>query len=273
MQTAAALVVGWGGALVTARIAAGEARSAVGSLGVLLGVAVEVLVWWRLGAAPAPLSRLFLTIATALFLGGSGLLLAEPALAWAAVAVAAVCIGARSGRRALELQGAVLAATALLGSGALAVATAALLRPASPPPSWSPVALASLAAAAICLAPLATAARERSLAGDLAAALLLALLVWTGVGAVASTFQGFAPGVRAAVGTTLLAACAVPLAHAGRGARLPAAAWLVYPILGVTTFKLLLVDLPNGRPITLFVSFAALGGALLAAARAARRAP
>ena len=249
LQTTGALVVGWGGALVTARIGGGELQLAVGVLGLLLAVATEGLVWWRLAVAPAALSRLFLFAATALFLGGTLLLLAEPAATWAAVAIVTTWLGARHGRPAVELQGALLAAAALLGSGALAAATAGLLRPAVPPPAWSATALLSLVAAAACLAALATSVRERSLARDLAVAVLLGLLVWTGVGGtVVSIFRGFAPGggVAAALGTTLLAACAVPLAYAGRGARLPSAGWLVYPLLGITTFKLLLVDLPGG---------------------------
>jgi hypothetical protein len=273
LQCVGALVVGWGGALVSARLAGGDVQLAVGLLGVLLAAAAEALALRRLAAAPAPLQRLFLGAATALFLGGTTLLLARPAGAWMALAVAGVWLGARAGRPGLELQGALLAIAAVAGSGAFADASAALLRPTVAPPAWSVLALLSVGALAASLPPLATAGRGRSRARDVAVALVLAALVWTGVGALVAAVprQPAAAGVAAAAGTLLLAASAALLAQVGHGGRLPAAAWLVYPLLAATTFKLLLVDLPNGHPLSLFVSFAALGCSLLASARAARR--
>jgi hypothetical protein len=49
------------------------------------------------------------------------------------------------------------------------------------------------------------------------------------------------------------------------------AGWLVYPLLAATGLKILLEDLPRGRPATLFVAFALYGAALVAVARARHR--
>jgi hypothetical protein len=59
-------------------------------------------------------------------------------------------------------------------------------------------------------------------------------------------------------------------------ARRPAwreAGWLVYPALGATGLKILLEDLPRGRPATLFVAFALYGAALLVVTRRRARPP
>ncbi len=273
-QTAAAVLVGWGGALIVGRVAGGALALATGVLGVLLAVAAEALALGS-AAAVAPLRRLFLAAATVLFLGGTALLLPAPTSAWLAVAIVAVWVGARRASTSLELQGVLLAAAATVSGGALAAATAALLRPGTAPPRWPLVALLTLPAIVSCLPPLATGGRPRARARDVAVALLLALLAWMGSGALlalaAPAFAGDA-GAAAACGTLLLSATTAAFAYAGRGGSFPAAGWLVYPLLAATTLKLLLVDLTPGRPLTLFVSLAALGSALLAAARAARRA-
>jgi len=49
------------------------------------------------------------------------------------------------------------------------------------------------------------------------------------------------------------------------------AGWLVYPALAATGLKILLEDLPRGRPATLFLAFALYGAALIAVARARHR--
>jgi hypothetical protein len=105
--------------------------------------------------------------------------------------------------------------------------------------------------------------------------LQLCILGWIGAGVVAAAVHPFVagdPGLRAALGTSLLAAVAVLFARLGGGERFAIAAWLVYPLLIAMAIKLLLVDVPHGRPLTHFLSLAALGAALLVAARAARRA-
>ena len=50
-------------------------------------------------------------------------------------------------------------------------------------------------------------------------------------------------------------------------------AWLVYPWLVTMALQVLLVVLPHGRPLSIFLALGALGAALLGAARSARRTP
>ena len=49
------------------------------------------------------------------------------------------------------------------------------------------------------------------------------------------------------------------------------AGWLVYPVLAATALKILLEDLPRGRPATLFLAFALYGAALVAVTRRRHR--
>jgi hypothetical protein len=49
------------------------------------------------------------------------------------------------------------------------------------------------------------------------------------------------------------------------------AGWLVIPVLVMAGLKVLVQDLPDGRPITLVLSLASLGGSLLLAPRVGRR--
>jgi hypothetical protein len=271
-QLATAMSLGWGGAVATAAGHPGLAAS-VGSLGVVLAALTQAFALKHLAGTPSPLRRLLLAAAVLFAVGGTALLLPSPAASWAVLGLLATTLGARTGLDEVELQGALLAGAAALGSGALAAASASLLLPATAPSTWSAVALFAMLALGLCLAPLSIARPRDRLLHHAAAALLLLLASWGSAGALATLLAaplGGDPGLRSAVGTGLLAVIATLLARLGRRSRLPAAAWLVYPLLVGTTLKLVLVDLPHGRPFTLFLSLAALGGALLAAARAAR---
>jgi hypothetical protein len=56
-------------------------------------------------------------------------------------------------------------------------------------------------------------------------------------------------------------------AWAGRRPAWLEAGWLAYPLLAFTGLKMLLEDLPRGRPATLIVGFACYGVALIAVPR------
>ena len=100
--------------------------------------------------------------------------------------------------------------------------------------------------------------------GGLIVALMAAVL--TSAGSDAADLS-----VIAALRTAVLAAAAVSLALSSRFKRWPEARWLVYPVLVVVGIKLFAEDFPVGRPVTLFVALACIGGALLIAARLLRR--
>jgi hypothetical protein len=53
------------------------------------------------------------------------------------------------------------------------------------------------------------------------------------------------------------------MALSSRHPRWPEARWLVYPVLVIAGIKMLLEDFPSGRPLTLFIALALVGGALI----------
>jgi len=137
--------------------------------------------------------------------------------------------------------------------GLVAVVSYGILARASRPDStWN--ALVPTAGVAALVALIGAGLAARGLAGALAHA------------PGASTDAAFLATSRTAV----LAGLAFALAWAGgRWGRLELM-WLVYPVLAVGGLKLLLEDLPQGRPVSLFVSFALYGGALFATPRLMR---
>jgi len=82
---------------------------------------------------------------------------------------------------------------------------------------------------------------------------------------------GIDPSVVAAMRTALLSLSAIALAGLGGRLRLLELSWLVYPLLVATGGKLLLEDLRLGRPLSLFISFAFFGVALIIAPRWLRK--
>jgi hypothetical protein len=82
--------------------------------------------------------------------------------------------------------------------------------------------------------------------------------------------EGTAPGVAAAIRTSVLAAAAVGLAWLGGSTRLEEAAWLVYPALAGGALKLFVEDFPRSDAASLFVALAAYGGAMIVAPRLLR---
>jgi len=136
--------------------------------------------------------------------------------------------------------------------------------------------LLAVGAATGCLLPLVRSARSAARPHAAAAAVLLTLLAWTLAGAAASllaTALGDDHGMMTALGTLLLCLAAAAVVGILRARRLAAARWVVYPLLLSIGGKLLLVDVPHGRPLTLFVALAALGAAVLITARSHGRWP
>jgi hypothetical protein len=79
------------------------------------------------------------------------------------------------------------------------------------------------------------------------------------------------PGALAALRTALLALAAVAAGALGRWLPAGEQGWMVHPLLAATAVKLLLQDVPAGRPLTLTLALACFGLALLVAPRLARR--
>jgi hypothetical protein len=209
-----------------------------------------------------------------LTLGGIHLLLGpRRALALAGLGLAAALLGRRFGRMTLRAHGALYLATGVLEAGLAAAGTRALFG--APALRVEPVAwLAALAAAAGWAvlasdpaAPRAGVARlpQLLLAVLVAGALGLALRL----GALALPLAGDA-GTSAVVGTGILAGLAFGYALAARRLGWPELRWVGYAVVALGGVKLVLQDLPAGRPATLVPSLALYGLALLLAPRLLR---
>ena len=104
---------------------------------------------------------------------------------------------------------------------------------------------------------------------------LFAMFVWTAAGtavALLITNSGNADaGWIAATRTVILVAAVLAIARWHQVARICDGVWLVYPLLALLAVKLIIDDLPHGRPSTLTVGLAACGAALILAPRMLRQ--
>lgn len=286
VQGIAALAVGFGGAALVVRYVQ-DAQPILGASAVVIaagcyGVAF-VFVERQQGHGRNFL--FYATLALLLTLSGSALMAGGAILAflWCALALASAILARRFNRVTLAVHSAAYAAAAAWQTGSAGATIDAFM--ASPSRPWTPLTsagLCTIAAAAACYVLLARERGEANRAGERFPRLLLAVIVAFGGGAFAvGSLRDLVgggpassdPGLIAAVRTAVLAAAAFLLAATRRRVALPELAWLTYGVLSIGAAKLLVEDLPGGRPATLFVAFAFYGAALLAAPRLLRRAP
>jgi len=282
IQTALVLLVGFGGAV---RIAA-----AWGAGTPLLGVSALFAGAACYGVALAFVDRqaesgknflFYTTLALVFALAGMPILLAGPSLSvtLALAGVLAGLFGIRFGRATLHAHSVVYLAGAALTSGYLAHGLAVFLGP--PERARQGFGLAELplliALGATRALMLACGDSKEPHRRRIPSLLLSALTVF-GLGAYAVTGLSRAlpwhspdAGAMAALRTGVLSLAAILLAGLFRVFAIPEYRWLVFPILGATGLKLLLVDLPQGRPLTLFPALTLFGAALIFAPRLLRR--
>jgi hypothetical protein len=273
VQTAAVITVGIGGAIWVAT------RSGLGQVG--FGVTSVVFGLASYAVAFAFVERrqkirenfyFYTSVAIVFLLAGTALLLGEPArsLAWAVLAVGFAVLARRQQSRTIATHAAVYALGAALGGRLLGQSAAALFVGSDVP--WRPgaadvlvlVALAGCAWLASRVPRTSPLDRIPLLLVDLAFALGLCgvVVAWLGP-LVAGSGPGASPGALATLRTAALVVSAVGLASLGRRETLREAGWLAYPILGITGLKVLLEDLPRGRPATLILGFAFYGLGLI----------
>lgn len=278
-QAVAAIAVGLGGAAhVTAR--AGMGSGAVGAVSLLFGAACYAVAFAFLERREKARANFYFYSAAGLvfvLVGGVSLLpRASLGIACAALAVIAGALARSRGRLTLAVHGAIYALAAALASGLAGGATAALLVGPAARAGVGPGAVLALAAAAFtawltAAAPARTRPEER-----LAQLALVAVVAWSAAGAAVGLLAPLVgagdAGAVASLRTAALAATALALAGLGRAGAWVEARWLAYPLLGVVGLKVLLEDLPRGRPASLFLSFAAYGAVLLLVPRLRRRA-
>jgi hypothetical protein len=286
-QTIGAVAAGLGGAAFVAARVTDSSAVLFGVAATLFGLGAYVVAFFFRGRRAQDVVNFpFYTSVGLLMVGAGTTLLLDGSwlgLVWSLLAAVSGELAVRFGRRTLAVQAAVYAFGAALASGLLAVTSDALLGSASR--AWSgpgSATLVALAAAAACAwfgsRPAATpptlAARLPQLAMvALAAAGIAALIVWQLVPPLAGT-PGAAVnrGAVASLRTAVLVVGTFSLAWAGRRAAWREAGWLAYPLLVATGLKILLEDLPTGKPATLFVSFGLYGAALLLVPRLRPRA-
>jgi hypothetical protein len=278
LQSVASLFVGLGGAAAISR-ASGSGEAPLGVAGLLLAAACYAVAF-AFVERRAESARNFLfyaSLAIGLVLSTSSLLLKDGALSalWSALGLATALLGARFDRKTLRVHAAVYLAAAALASGLASAPLEAFLGAAAPgrPPlfAWSAIALAASAVSWVFLAARRGAAGEPWHAR--LPALLAALPTLGGAGALGVWLayrlatDSRDPGSLAAARTAVLSLSALALAAAWRRRGLPELRWLASALLAATAVKLLLQDVPNGRPASLVVAFAFYGLALTFAPR------
>lgn len=286
VQTVAAVGTGLGGAAIIATHTTTSAAG-FGAVATACGAASYAVAFaFRERRAQDRANFPFYT-ATAVLLVGSGtaLALARPVLAstWCALAIASAALTRPIQRRGLAAHAAVYAWAGAMAGGLATLAARALFAPVTR--AWEPlgwVAVLGLASAAACLWLCARAWPEAG-PGWVARLPQLALLLLVALGAAGLAAAvlvpllagmpggGAIPARAGAVRTVVLVAAAAVLAWTARRGRQREAGWLAAAALVVTGVKIVVEDLPTGRPATLVVTFGVYGAALLLLPRLLRR--
>ena len=282
LQTAAALAVGFAGAVYVAQatgfgimpLAAMSLVIGAGCYGVAFAFLARRLGLRRNFYFYTSLGLILVLASLALLLGGAAV-----ALTWAIVAVLATWLAWRTGRTTLNSHAVVYLVAAASAAGLLTAATAGLVGAADAP--WPPIsaaALVVLAGAVACWAIPAPRTAATSVIDRVPRLLITMLLLWAAGGWLVAVIAPALPassghadaGILATVRTCVLASAALGLAWAGRSERFRESAWLLYPLLALGGLKLLVEDLPRSQPATLFIALAMYGGALIVAPRLSR---
>lgn len=281
VQTAAALVVGFGGAVAVTR--------ATGTLPTMLGMASLASGAACYGVAFAFIDKredrgwnvyFYTTLALVLVLAGFTLVLGEQWLGvvLAALAVLAAGFWSRVGRLFMLLHSAAYLVAAAIVSGTLSYGARALAAGAVGP--WvlpDAVMLGVLVASALAagLAAVQWGSADSAFAGGPRFIIIL-VFVWAAAGCVVGYVEPVAGrlpersvdlGVLATVRTGVLALATLLVAWIGRHARFREWGWLVYPLLVGIGLKMAAQDFVQSRPMTLFIAMALYGTALIVAPR------
>jgi hypothetical protein len=212
-----------------------------------------------------------------LALGGTaGLGLGSPlSLVWSGLGLGAAVLGRRFDRMTLRVHSALFMGAAGLQTGLVVAGSRALVGMESgalSAPAWGSAIAAAAAWVVLATDPGAPRGGARRVPQ-----LLLALLAILALGKALHVALLLAVGllaedrgVAAVAGTAVLGGLALVLAWSARRYTLPELGWLVYVLLVVGGLKLLLQDLPLGRPTTLVASLALYGAILIAAPRLLR---
>jgi len=270
-QTLATLVVGLGCAVLVGR-ASGVGLGALGAVAFLAGLWCYAMAFFIVEKRPdSGLDFTYLTSAAfVLALAGSLVVMDRQALALVCLVSggAATLAGVKYAKPILHFHAALLLTVAGVASGLVEGSGRAFLAPV--PPGLGDYSLAAfLTFAALVAAHLYPLDRrgfpDLPWTRRLPSLAFAALGVFALGGLLASGLGAFLkePGPLAALRTCILVALALGTALAGRWKKASELVWLPYPILGCAAVKLLLEDLPKGKPATMFVAFTLFGAGLL----------
>ena len=279
VQGIAALAVGFGGAALVVR-SVKDAQPTLGASAVLIAAGCYGVAFVFVERRQEQRNNFlfYATLALLLTLSGSALAARGAALGvfWCLLAIAAAALGGRFRRGTLAFHSAVYTVAAAAQTGLLAASFGALFFSAARP--GAPFGLSALGALTTSVVCYLVLAREkegvRKAAWRLSVIALVAIAAFGAGGLAVAQLRdsvGKDPGSVAALRTGVLAAAALVLAAGRRKTGFSELAWLAYAVLVLGAGKLLLEDLPEGRPATLFVAFVLYGGALLAVPRLLRR--
>jgi len=219
------------------------------------------------------------TLAVALVLIGSSYLGGALFVSglWALLGLLTAFLGSRSDRMTLRVHGAVFATAAAIHGGLLAFAVDALTGPVTG--AWRQPATSVhvvLAAVTASMVVVASSRRRRNLSWWFRLP-LVALVVISAAGLCAEIVRLFAslldigsPAGLAMVRTGVVSVGTLLLAALATRLQIPELRWVVYPILFALGVKILLQDLPAGRPLSIAVAFVFYGAALIMSPRLLR---
>lgn len=283
VQTAAILVVGFGGAIAVAR-STGTSGGVLGSLCLAIGVASYATAFWFIDRRPALVRNVYFytSVGLVFVLAGCELLWPMPVIAvvWASLGLSASAAWVRTPRLFLVMHGAAYLCAAAFVTGVLGYGMSTIFgAPAAlwVSPSWTHVVV--LGAGCIAAWLVARQAGDASRALHVPRALIVLTTVWAGgavaVGLLAPMLAGGPGGTvdagsLATLRTCILSVAALGVAFIGRHPGFVEWNWLVYPLLVIVGLKMLAQDFSVSRPATLFVALALYGVALIVAPRLRR---
>lgn len=283
LQSVSVLVICFGGSVWIASVTS-LGRVPLGIASVLLGAATYAtafaFVQQRAGSNKNFLFyssfALVMTLAGSMILAGGEV----AALLWAAFGAITTWLAWRYAHPLLQAHSAAYITAGAISSGLIAFGAFAIFYPIGDPrPALSLGGMAIVASSLFAFAAPLDKTLQKNLAFRIPRTITTILFVWGFGGAVimillAALHFGAGdvdPAVVATIRTAVLSAVAIGLAVVCRWNRFADTRVLVYPLLTMIALKLLVEDFRVGRPLTLFITFALYGGALIAAPRLRRR--
>ena len=285
VQTAAALLVGLGGALSVTR-ATGSGAAALGLASLIIGAACYgvAFVFIERRQQRGRNVYFYTSLGVVLWLVGLTALVSGPVLTalFAGLAVACSAAWTRVGRLFLVIHAALYLVAAALASGAVGYDMRGIFAGAGPPwtlptPEMLVVLVAAGASAWLSSREPGDATRGRVAVPRLVIVIMFVLTAGgVLIGYLAPALGGQVDGsidlgMLATVRTGVLAIAALAVAWLGRHARFREWDWLVFPLLVGIGVKMAAQDFLHSRPATLFVALALYGIALIMAPRLRRR--